>query len=172
MITTRRGFAFVAAVGLLASGYGLSTARAQVSVPDGSTIVMVRHADKKEGDGDVSLAPAGEARAEALKEALREAGISVIVTTKTARTRQTAQPLSELLGPTAIAVERSEVEQTVRAKLPAAILVVGHSDTVPDLMRVFGGPKVDVNGYDNLFIIIRANGMTRFIHGRYGAPSP
>ena len=170
---TRRGFGFAAAAGFLASGYGRSTARAQTVVPDGSTIVLVRHAEKKEGDGDVPLIPAGQARAEALSETLRGAGISSIITTKALRTQQTAKPLAKLLQITAIPVERSDVEQTVLAKLPGAVLVVGHSDSVPDLVRDFGGPHLDeIRDYDNLFIIIRANGMTRFIHSRYGAPSP
>jgi phosphohistidine phosphatase SixA len=177
IVITRRGFGFAAAAGFLASGYELSTARAQVVVPDGSTIVLVRHADKEEkkkykDDDDVPLTKAGEARAEALAETLRKTLISAIVTTKAVRTQQTAQPLDELLPLTAIPVDKGKVEQTVLANLPGAVLVVGHSDSIPKLVLAFGGPDVEINGYDNLFIIIRANGVTRFIHGRYGAPSP
>lgn len=169
---TRRRFGSIAAAGVLASGYGLSTSRGQAIVPEASTIVLVRHADKQGGEGDVPLTTAGNARAEALRDALREAGITSIITTKALRTQQTAKPLEDLLHLTAMHVERNQVQEVVLAKLPAAVLVVGHSDSVPDLVRAFGGPEVEVNGYDNLFIIIRANGVTQFIHGRYGAPSP
>lgn len=172
IIFTRRSFGFVVAAGLLANDYGLSTASAQVIIPDGSTIVLVRHADKEEGTGDVPLTKAGKARAEALRETLKKAGISSIITTEALRTRQTAKPLADLLQLTAISVKRGDVEKTVRAQLPPAVLVVGHSDSIPDLVSIFGGPKVNISGYDDLFIIIRANGVVRFIHSRYGAPSP
>jgi phosphohistidine phosphatase SixA len=157
---------------LIAGVCGLSTARAQDSVPDGSVIVLIRHAEKAAGNGDVALAPAGVARAEALTEVLRDAGISAIVTTTALRTQQTAQPLGALLHLTAIAVERNDVEQTVLERLPAAVLVIGHSETVPSLVRAFGGPEVEISAYDDLFVITRADGVTRFIHGRYGPVSP
>lgn len=60
------------------------------------------------------------------------------------------------------------MEEAVRAELPAAVLVVGHSETVPDLVKALGGPQVEVNTFDNLFIIIRANDAALFIRGRYG----
>ncbi len=176
MIATRRGFLMLAAAGLVAGGNGLSSAWAQTAVPDGSTIVLVRQADRVSGGGDVALSPAGDKRAKALREVLKDSEISAIVTTNMVRTRETARPLAEELNLTTVEIKRgpteiSDVEQAVRAKLPAAVLVVGHSDTVPDLVKAFGGPDVEVSTFDNLFIIIRANGMTQFIHGRYGAAS-
>jgi broad specificity phosphatase PhoE len=137
----------------------------------------VRHAEKKSTGDDPGLTDVGNERAKALAKTLQDAGISAIVTTTAERTKKTAQPLDDLLPLTAIPVERNKVEQTVRAKLPGAVLVVGHSNSILQLVQAFRGLEVDDSTideriYDNLFIIIRANGMTRFIHSRYGAPSP
>jgi phosphohistidine phosphatase SixA len=58
-------------------------------------IIIVRHADididlkRKEGDA-TPLLPAGETRAKQLAEALRDAGITRVFTTQTARTEKTA----------------------------------------------------------------------------------
>lgn len=177
MSASRRDFMILTAAGFVAGGLEVSSAKAEVGLADGSTIVLVRHADKKAGPGDVALSPDGEIRARALRETLKDAGLSAIVTTSALRARKTAEPLAEALDLQMIEIERdsnerSKVEQAVRGQLPAAVLVVGHSETVPDFVKTFGGPQVEVSTFDNLFIVIRANGMTHFIHGRYGAASP
>jgi len=161
---------------LVASMEILPSAWAQTAIPDGSTIILVRHADRMPGKGDVALSPAGEERRQALSKALENAGLSAIVTTDARRSRQTAVPIAQKLQLVPVEITRGEtekkdVEQAVRAKLPTAVLVVGHSETLPALVKAFGGPDVEVSTFDDLFVIVRANGATQFIHGRYGAAS-
>ncbi len=135
-------------------------------------VIFVRHADRAPGGGDVPLSEAGFARAEALREALRAAGVSAIVTTTALRTQQTAEPLAQLLGLDVVAVRWNRVEKTVRDLLPATVLVVGHSDTVPDLVHAFTGETVEAEGFDALFIATDVGGAGHLIRSRYGAPSP
>ena len=48
MSATRRDFMTLTAAGLVAGSLEVSSARAEVGLPDGSTIELVRHADKKD----------------------------------------------------------------------------------------------------------------------------
>lgn len=181
MITTRRDFVSLATAGIIVGSAGLSVAMsAEADPPDGSTIVLVRHAEKKaridgQNDDDVELTDTGKKRAASLVETLGKAGLSAIVTTNAVRSRDTAKPIADALGLKAIKIERnaeerSAVKAAVRAHLPGVVLVVGHSETIPDYLEHFGGPKnVEVNSFDNLFIVVGAKGTTQFIHARYGA---
>ena len=60
-----------------------------------SVVVLVRHADKaNEPADDPPLTPAGKRRAQDLASALRNAGLTAIITTQFLRSRQTALPLA------------------------------------------------------------------------------
>ena len=59
-----------------------------------TTIVVVRHAEKSTDDPrDPSLSAAGQQRAQDLRIALKDAGVSDVYVTQYKRTRQTAEPL-------------------------------------------------------------------------------
>ena len=60
-------------------------------------VFLVRHTERESEGEDPPLVAAGEARAQALAETLRDAGITRIITTQWRRTRDTAQPLAKLL---------------------------------------------------------------------------
>jgi probable phosphoglycerate mutase len=139
---------------LLLCGLLLSTAAAQ------STIFIVRHAEKAQRDGDdPDLSEAGRARAESLANLLKDAGISAIYTSEVKRTKQTAAPLARALhlDPTVVAANE---RAALIAKLKDAsgdVLVVGHSNTIPDLIRALGittPVTIADNDYDNLFVLI------------------
>jgi broad specificity phosphatase PhoE len=131
-------------------------------------IFLVRHAERADAgmtpQTDPPLSPAGQARAQKLATMLADAGITSIVTTQFVRTQQTAEPLATKLRVT---------EETVPADNPTGVvatlkishgneivLVVGHSDTLPAILKAYG--KLDVTiadtEYDNLFIIVPATG--------------
>ena len=72
-------------------------------------LVLVRHADKAaQPADDPPLTAAGAKRAQDLAAALRNAGVTAIITTQLRRTRETAQPLATALGlvPEAVSVGR------------------------------------------------------------------
>lgn len=146
-MTKRLGFYF-----LLLSAF-LSTATAQ------STIFIVRHAEKADATKDPDLSEAGRARAEALAKTLRDANITAIYATEFKRTQQTAAPLAKVLGIT-VTILPAKDNAALMAKLRASngnTLVVGHGDTIPDLIKALGiSDPINIaeNDYDNLVAVV------------------
>ena len=124
-----------------------------------STIFIVRHAEKADASNDSALSEAGRARAEALATMLKDAKITAIYGTEFKRTQQTAAPLAKGLGITVTTVpskDRDALVAQLRA-LNGNALVVGHGNTIPDLVKALGiSEPIDIgeNDYDNLFEII------------------
>ena len=130
-------------------------------------IILVRHAERVQSamTDDVPLTDAGRARAQKLAAMLAEAEIRAVFTTRFRRTQETAKPLADLLKLTPI--EASDTVQLVaklRTQGDGTVLVVGHSDTVPDVIKAFGGPTVTIadEEFDDLFVLAPATGaLTR-----------
>lgn len=129
-----------------------------------SAIFLVRHAERADAGGvvqkDPDLSETGRARAQALAETLRDAKISAIYTTEFHRTQETAKPLAEQLGMQPRIVPAKEAKQLIAAVKGADgnVLVVGHSNTLPEIMRALGiaqPPTLGEHDYDNLFVILR-----------------
>ncbi|MEP6617744.1 MAG: phosphoglycerate mutase family protein [bacterium] len=149
-----------------------------------TTVIVVRHAEKAaEPAADPPLNAAGKARADALVDLVKDAGITAIVSTQFQRTRQTAAPLAAKLGiTTEIADARLPqhprlVADSVLAKYRGkTVLVVGHSNTVAAIVAALGAPlpaSVCDAEYDNAFVVtIPANGAATVTHLHYGAVSP
>ena len=159
-MTKRLGFYF-----LLLTAF-LSTATAQ------STIFIVRHAEKADATKDPDLSEAGRARAEAIVKTLRDANITEIYATEFKRTQQTATPLAKALSITITTLPAKD-NAALLAKLRASTgnaLVVGHGDTIPDLIKALGisDPiNIGENDYDNLFVLVRKPPPPRLIHLHY-----
>jgi phosphohistidine phosphatase SixA len=165
---------------------------AQADGKDGkvTTVFLVRHAERaQEPAQDPALTEAGVARAEALARLLSGAGVKAVYTSQFARTKQTAEPLAKLLGVPVSAValglkpdrprevsEESirELKGKVEGHAGGAVLVVGHTNSVPDLIRELGGdlvPTIDESKYDDLFVVtVYAPGRAKVVHLKYGAP--
>lgn len=150
------------------------------------TVILVRHAERAAAPaGDPILTEAGTLRALDLAAALANARVSSIVTTQFQRTQLTAKPLADSLhltpfvvragGPTQAHVD--SVAAAVRRR-PAGdvVLVVGHSNTIPVIIRALGGPVMpDLcdSQYSMLFVLeLPAIGAPRLIRAKYGAPDP
>lgn len=131
-------------------------------------VFVVRHAERADaGTGgattmatDPDLSDAGRARAESLAAALKDAKITAIFVTPYKRTRQTAEPLATALGVQPTEIDAKDMGRLIE-KVKAAsgnVLVVGHSNTVPDILSKLGAddaPKLADADYDNLFVVIR-----------------
>src|SRR5215213_4822262 len=76
-------------------------------------VIVVRHAEKVDQAADAALSAKGRARAKALADLLRGAGVTHIITSEFVRTRETAAPLATRLGLT--------VEQVAARDLPALV---------------------------------------------------
>jgi 2,3-bisphosphoglycerate-dependent phosphoglycerate mutase len=124
-----------------------------------STLFVVRHAEKAKGGGDdPDLSKRGRARAEALAKMLKDADITAIYATQFKRTQQTAAPLAEMLR-LKIKVVPAKDSAALVARLRDAkrnVLVVGHGNTIPDLVKGIGLAtpiSIAENDYDTLFIV-------------------
>ncbi|GGA71920.1 phosphoglycerate mutase [Arenimonas soli] len=149
---------------------------------DSVAVVVVRHAEKDDDDKhDPSLAGDGEVRAQALSTTLAGAGLDRAITTQYRRTRQTAEPAAAAAG---IAVEVREINAGNAASyaadlasdlraMPAGstVLVVGHSNTVPDIVLALSGqaaeamPETEYDRYT--LVLLDADGGARVITTRY-----
>jgi broad specificity phosphatase PhoE len=103
-----------------------------------SVIYIVRHAEK-ELTGDQPLTEAGKNRAQALAGLLKNAHIKAIYTSDALRTQQTAQPLATALSIGLNKIPNGDAGKTYESALHDhwndAILIVGHTDTIPDLLN-------------------------------------
>lgn len=126
-----------------------------------TTIYLTRHAEKitSKDNKDPELTKIGEFRAINIAKQLSKVGISHIFSTDYNRTLQTAQPLADFL--------KIEIEKYDASKLPefaekiksmhGAILIVGHSNTTPNLTALLSGKEVapiHENEFDNLYQVI------------------
>jgi broad specificity phosphatase PhoE len=105
---------------------------------------------------------------------LRNAGITAVFTTQYRRTVDTAKPLADALGLPVTQVtagQHGELLNRVRAAGPRArILIVGHSDTVPELLALLGYQtpvEIAKAEYDNLFIVVPGAGAPVVMRLRY-----
>jgi broad specificity phosphatase PhoE len=149
-------------------------------VPASADIFLVRHADKKTPDEQSLLSPKGLKRADDLRRALSSVDLKAVYHTEFERTKQTAAPTAAEHKLVPIETNSDDVQglaKVLRALPPQEdVLVVGHSDTVPELLNELGvSTKVALGNYDydNLFIVSpRAAGGPGFIRLHYGDPSP
>ena len=140
-------------------------------------VFIVRHAERADEGGqarqmsapsDPLLSAAGQARAAKLRTMLADAGISAIYVTEFRRTQDTGLPLAQTLGLTEQRVPSADtaglVTQLRQRHRDDVVLVIGHSNTVPAIIKALGGPSVTVgdNEYDSLFILVPGPGtLTR-----------
>ena len=138
-------------------------------------IFLVRHAGKRTGGKDPGLGGAGRLRAQELAGLLNEAGIGHIYSTDFARTRDTAAPLASRLGLAVTIYDWDEMDALATELIePGRIsLVVGHSDTTPELVGFLGGdpgePIDEAEEYDRLYVVtVAAGGAVTTELRRYG----
>lgn len=143
-------------------------------------IILVRHAEKALDQGnDPGLTEDGAARARSLNSVLGHAGVGAIITTEWQRTRLTAAPLAKTLGIDPIVLSTvsgdamphpKRVAEAVRALPAEVVLIVGHSNTVPQIILALGGPQTVEIGdadYSNLFLLWRREGKARLVRSQY-----
>ena len=104
-------------------------------------IFVVRHAEKAITAGnDPDLSVAGQKRAEALARILKDSQISAVLVTEFKRTQETAAPTARAAHVTPTVVPANDVPRLI-GKLRALngnALVVGHGNTIPELVKALG----------------------------------
>ena len=179
--------ASVFVIGAAQACVGAQSARVAPVTAAARTIVVVRHAEKSTDDPrDPSLSAAGHERARTLSSVLRNAGVTDIYTTQYKRTRQTAEPLAQQLGiaiverpasaANAATYARDLAHEILTKSAGEGVLVVGHSNTVPEIVKALSGtavPAITDPEYDHIFIVtIPASGSPRLMQLRFGRPAP
>ena len=136
-----------------------------------TTVVIVRHAERSND----ALTEDGEKRAETLAHMLNDSGVSVVFSTNTTRTRETANNTADRLDIPIQYYEYSgagidSVINLIKSQhIGKVILVVGHSPTVPIIIRALGISSVPTcYEFNNLFIVtICSDGIASLTHLKY-----
>jgi phosphohistidine phosphatase SixA len=147
-----------------------------------TTYYIVRHAEKESSTtmsgnamtSDVPLSEQGRQRAEALKDLLRRENIKYIFSTNYIRTKSTAQPLAEALNVRIEMYDPKDVSFVSRLKsLDGNALIVGHSNTVDELVNELAGKK-EISGdlpdsdYGDLFVVRKKGNKLEFEKKHFG----
>jgi broad specificity phosphatase PhoE len=131
------------------------------------TIFVVRHAERQpsaapmaggmNAKDDPQLTDVGRQRAACLARTLKDSGITTIITSGVTRTNQTAEPLASTLH---LDIKKlpnlNETTMTAQQSAKSGnVLIVGHSNTVPEIVKNLTNASVTVpdNAYDQLFIV-------------------
>lgn len=175
MIVTPRAPAIRPGIALALVALVAGTAGAEAS-----TFFVVRHAERPAGPGggpDPPLTAVGMRRAEELRDILRGSPIAAVYSTRTLRTWQTATPTAARSG-----VEITPYDDVTPAWLAGLkarhdgqdVLIVGHSDTVGDIVAGLGGTPGTPIGeqFDNLFVVAVEDGVVRTERRKYRVLEP
>lgn len=109
-----------------------------------ATFYVMRHLNTPEGVPDPDLTAEGERQAERLANwfpAMEPPATIFVSTTK--RAQQTAAPLAARLGITPKLYDPADTPGLIAEaqKEPPPVLIVGHSNTVPDIIQALGGAR-------------------------------
>jgi phosphohistidine phosphatase SixA len=131
-------------------------------------VFLVRHAERadagmaaaKTPGADPDLSGAGLARANSLAAMLRDARISAVITTEFKRTQQTGDPVAKAAGIPITAIDSKDTAGLLKKvkSSPGNVLVVGHSNTLPEIMKGLGVTEPVViaeDEFDALFVVTR-----------------
>jgi broad specificity phosphatase PhoE len=125
-----------------------------------TTYYITRHSEKAGTTmtSDPPLSAEGEKQALQLKAYLTGKGIKSIYSTNFIRTQRTAQPVSVAANiPIQVYSEVNPLVDTLKASNKGNVLIVGHSNTVDDIVNRFTGgttiTDLPDNEYGNLFIV-------------------
>jgi 2,3-bisphosphoglycerate-dependent phosphoglycerate mutase len=126
-----------------------------------TTVILIRHGERNAStpaDPDPHLNAAGKARAKKLIHVVGQSGIKAIYRSHFVRAKETAQPLATHLGLSTIEMDEAlPIKNDILSNHAGqTVLVIGHSDTVPDIIKRLGAgsiPVIDDAEFDNLFVV-------------------
>jgi broad specificity phosphatase PhoE len=158
------------------------SAETKVSIGRDTVIIVVRHAERANDDPvDPSLSAEGLLRAQELAKVLADTKVNAIYTSQFRRTKQTAEPLALANGitiqerpitganlPTYAASLADEIRLNHRGQ---TVLVVNHSNTVPDIVTALSGvaaAPIPETEFSRLYTVSRSSlGDPRVVAARY-----
>jgi len=142
-----------------------------------ATYYLVRHAEKTTEKPDPALTQAGEKRAQNLAARLENVPLTKIYSSNYKRTRDTAAPVAAVKGLNIVLYDPSDLEGFSKNLLSETghILVVGHSNTTPNLSGLLGGktgePILEASEYDRFYILKKSGNDVSTKIERFGEKS-
>lgn len=138
-------------------------------------IVVVRHAEKVDESEDPLLSAKGTARSESLAKILKSLDVKAAYVTQYQRTALTAAPLTASLGLKPVVVHSdatAELVARMKKEHPNdVVLTVGHSNSVPRIIKLLGAAEeveIGHDEYDSLFIVVpQASGPPTVLRLRF-----
>lgn len=126
---------------------------------------VVRHFEKVEG-ADPALSDKGRANAERLADLFGGEPPDAVYVSATRRARESAAPLAARFGVTPKEYDPRDTPGLLAALRAerGSVLIVGHSNTVPDIVAGLGGTRpADLSeaDYGDLWIVARSDGATQ-----------
>ena len=123
-------------------------------------VFIVRHAEKASTGGkDPDLSVEGQKRADGLAHILKDSQIASVFVTEFKRTQETAAPTARAAQVTPTVVPANDIRALVE-KLRASngnALVVGHSNTIPDVLKALGittPVSIPEDDYTEIFAVL------------------
>lgn len=142
-------------------------------------IWVVRHAEKDTSDPkdrDPDLSPVGKERAEALAKYLKGVKLDSIFSTNYKRTKLTGYPTADKIG-LAIktydpAAQKEFAQGLIKNAQGKKMLIIGHSNTVQEILVAFGATKpvkeLTDDDYDYIFTLTLKGDKKEVKVDRYG----
>lgn len=128
-----------------------------------TTFILIRHAEKAltPASEDPELSADGLKRAEKLASLLQSVPLAAVYATPYKRTTNTALPLAKAQGlpiqSYSAKTSTAFMDTLLHKHAGATILVVGHSNTVPQMLNALTAsekfPPFDDTDYDNIFLV-------------------
>lgn len=121
------------------------------------TIYVTRHAEKVPDQVDPGLSNKGQQRANNLAIMLKHTKLEKVLSTKYKRTQETAAPVAAQFNLPVTTYAASDSEDLAKALLTEQrnALVIGHSNTVPTLVKFLGGDDFELSerDYGDVFML-------------------
>ena len=123
-------------------------------------VFVVRHAEKASTSGkDPDLSVEGQKRADALAHMLKDSQITSVFVTEFKRTQQTAAPTANVAHVTPTVAPANDIGALVEKlrALNGNALVVGHGNTIPDLLKALGittAASIPEDDYTEIFALL------------------
>ena len=175
-----KGFRVWLLLVLIAGPFGYSGGAVAHEAATGETpltVFLVRHSEKEPGK-DPALTPEGQGRAQSLSGLLGSVQLDAIYSTDYRRTRDTAEPTADEQGLSVSLYSPRKLKEFAKQlkQRGGQVLVVGHSNTTPQLVSLLGGeagqPIDEKREFDRLYLVQTGSaGQASTLVLRFGLPA-
>ncbi|MGB5211197.1 MAG: phosphoglycerate mutase family protein [Gammaproteobacteria bacterium] len=126
------------------------------------TVIFVRHADTVGHEDQRQLTEDGMQRAAALARLLQDVPLAAVYVNELSRTRATGEGVAKVTGAPLIelpSTASADLVRELKQHKGEIVLVVGHSNTVPELIRALGGTAEPISDTDFSQLLVLTTGL-------------